>query len=220
MFVGDATRLCPAGSLVVAPFEFDRYHEVSERVYSILVEFASGQGRGGPLPLLPESVDEAYLELADGGRGHAARDPEEVAADIRSRIRAATGCEASVGIGPNMLLAKLATRRAKPAGQFRLRPADVEGFLQDVPVRELKGVGWAKAPRLAELGARRGWHPHLISPFTHPISFYFALSLMRARGTSPALLQQASLCCAPCKAGALRIERAQECVQPAYCSLF
>lgn len=167
MFVGDATRLCPGNSLVVAPFEFDRYHEVSETVYSILAGYASAcsntgsnaGAQGCPLRLLPVSVDEAYLELdmtSGHGHGQGGTDPESVSADIRARVRAETGgCEASVGIGPNMLLAKLATRKAKPAGQFRVggRPEDIEIFLRDIPVGDLPGVGYQTADKLRSLGA-------------------------------------------------------------------
>ncbi len=41
-------------------------------------------------------------------------------AALRADIAAATGCTASAGIGPNLLLARLATRRAKPDGQLRV----------------------------------------------------------------------------------------------------
>ena len=53
---------------------------------------------------------------------HTYGDPAEaLAARLRADIAAATGCTASAGIGPNMLVARLATRRAKPNGQFRVR---------------------------------------------------------------------------------------------------
>jgi putative intracellular protease/amidase len=47
-------------------------------------------------------------------------DPEALVAALRADIAAATGCTASAGIGPNLLLARLATRRAKPNGQLRV----------------------------------------------------------------------------------------------------
>jgi DNA repair protein REV1 len=49
----------------------------------------------------PLSCDEAYLDVTGLG------DPEEIAARVRSQIKAATGCPASVGIGPNPLVARL-----------------------------------------------------------------------------------------------------------------
>ena len=52
-------------------------------------------------------------------------DPELIASNLRSQIQADTGCTASAGIGPNMLLACLATKRAKPDGQFHINPVQV-----------------------------------------------------------------------------------------------
>lgn len=47
-------------------------------------------------------------------------EPEFLASTIRKEILETTGCSASAGIGGTMLMARLATRVAKPAGQFHL----------------------------------------------------------------------------------------------------
>ena len=67
----------------------------------------------------PVSCDEAYLDVTGLG------DPEVVAASIRQQIFDATGCTASAGIGPSMLVARLATKRGKPNGQFRIESNQV-----------------------------------------------------------------------------------------------
>lgn len=79
-------------------------------------------------------------------------DPEAIADTVRAEIHSATQCTASAGIGPNMLLAKLATRKAKPDGVFRLPAEQVDTFLHPLPVEELPGVGWSLHRRLAGLG--------------------------------------------------------------------
>lgn len=56
-------------------------------------------------------------------------DPQQLASRMRADIEAATGCTASAGIGPNLLLARLATRRAKPNGQFMVAAKDGRAFL-------------------------------------------------------------------------------------------
>eukprot|EP00198_Chlamydomonas_reinhardtii_P004670 XP_001694006.1 deoxycytidyl transferase [Chlamydomonas reinhardtii] len=72
---------------------------------------------------------------------HTYGDPAEaLAARLRADIAAATGCTASAGIGPNMLVARLATRRAKPNGQFRGCHTG------------LVGVGWSTADKLDKMG--------------------------------------------------------------------
>lgn len=70
----------------------------------------------------PVSCDEAYLDVTGLG------DPEEVAASIRQQIFEATGCTASAGIGPSMLVARLATKKGKPNGQFRIETSQVRFF--------------------------------------------------------------------------------------------
>ena len=67
----------------------------------------------------PVSCDEAYLDVTGLG------DPEQVASSIRQQIFDATGCTASAGIGPTMLVARLATKKGKPNGQYRIQPHQV-----------------------------------------------------------------------------------------------
>lgn len=56
------------------------------------------------------------------------------------------------GIGPNMLLARLATKQAKPNGQVLVTPDQARQLLGDLEVGELPGVGWSLRAKLAELG--------------------------------------------------------------------
>jgi hypothetical protein len=63
-----------------------------------------------------------------------------------------TECTASAGIGPNVLLARLATKYGKPNGQFRVRAIEALPFLGDLPVEELPGVGWSLRAKLADMG--------------------------------------------------------------------
>lgn len=90
------------------PYEFEAYHEVSEAVYRILLQQAA--------LVQPMSCDEAYVDVS------CCCDPEALADTLRHQIRDATRCNASVGIGPSILLAAMATKKAKPNGVFRVRP--------------------------------------------------------------------------------------------------
>lgn len=56
------------------------------------------------------------------------------------------------GIGPNMLLARLATKRAKPNGQAALNPDGARALLGDLEVDALPGVGWSLRNRLKDMG--------------------------------------------------------------------
>lgn len=137
MFMAHAKELCP--DLIVVPYHFDKYEEVSEQVYRILLKYSSC--------VQPVSCDEAFMDITGLG------DPEEIATLLRREIESTTGCTASAGIGSNMLLARLATKRAKPNGQwfFSSFQAAVD-YLHDLEVGDLPGVGWSTGKRLSESG--------------------------------------------------------------------
>ena len=65
-----------------------------------------------------------------------------------------TGCNVSVGIGSNILLAKVALRKAKPAGQFQLKPEEMLDFIGELEVQNLPGVAWSLGSKLEEIGIR------------------------------------------------------------------
>ena len=67
---------------------------------------------------------------------------------IRDDIRESLGITVSAGIGPNVLLARMATKKAKPNGQYSVDPQFAEQFIGNRPVKELPGVGWSTARRL------------------------------------------------------------------------
>lgn len=61
----------------------------------------------------------------------------------------------SAGIGPNMLLARIATQTAKPNGQALIKPDQARQFLADLEVDQLPGVGWSMRGKLADMGITR-----------------------------------------------------------------
>ena len=136
----EALRRCPQ-AVVVAP-RFKRYREVSNQVFEVFREFTD----------LVEglSLDEAFLDVTGStglfGSG------EDMAREIKKRIRERTGLTASVGVSHNKLLAKLASDMQKPDGLTRIRPQDVRTMLDPLPVGRLFGVGPKTATRLEEQG--------------------------------------------------------------------
>ncbi|CAM9675855.1 unnamed protein product [Scytosiphon promiscuus] len=159
MFMMQAKKLCP--ELIVLRYDFEAYTEASEKMYGVFLRHA-------PV-VMAVSCDEAFLELAEG------TDPMAAATQIRRRIFEETGCSASAGASNNMLLARylmcmpplmllltlqlflsafarIATKEAKPNGQFWL-PAEVAmRHIGPLPVQDLPGVGWKLRKRLNEEG--------------------------------------------------------------------
>jgi DNA polymerase-4 len=140
MPMAQARRLCPH-AIVVAP-DHDEYQAVSERVFDVLGAFTPR--------VETVSVDEAFVDIG-GLRRHLAT-PSEVGERIRAAIRARVGIPCSVGLGTTKLVAKMASRDAKPDGLLVV-PAGTElDYLHRKPVRSLWGVGEATHARLEELG--------------------------------------------------------------------
>lgn len=139
MSFGRARELCP--DITAIPYNFDLYKRLSMQFYGILLEYADD--------LQPVSVDEAILDVSARVKGmehggHGLQDQAlRLAEQIRDHVRRETSCEVSIGCSHNILLARLATRRAKPASAFHLLPADVPAFLSDLDVGDLPGVGWS-----------------------------------------------------------------------------
>src|SRR5690606_37563167 len=101
------------------------------------------------------SLDEAYLDFSGTERLY----PVSLlpaAERIRDEIRAATELDCSIGIGPNRMVAKLASDHAKPRGLMEVRAGWEEGFLAGLELRALPGVGPRTAARWAGRGLTRG----------------------------------------------------------------
>lgn len=140
MSSAQARRLCPHA--VCAPPDFDAYTEVSDGIVAILETFTAR--------VECASIDEAYLDLtgAERSTGTAVRVGER----LRAIVHDEQGISCSVGIGPNKLVAKMATNAAKPDGLREVAPHEVLGFLHPQPVENLVGVGESTAARLRPLG--------------------------------------------------------------------
>ena len=91
------------------------------------------------------SCDEAFIDVTDYDDADLKNDifmadrAQKIASKIREEIREVTRCNASVGISFNMLLARMATHKAKPNNQFIITDRDVLTFMNDAPVTDLPG---------------------------------------------------------------------------------
>jgi DNA polymerase IV len=145
-----ARQLCPHAVFVDG--HFSRYAAVSATLRTILESVT---------PLVePIGLDEAFLDV--GGALRLLGAPAEIGALLRERVRLELDLDCSVGAGRSKLVAKLASRAAKPKagrsgktpgrGVVVVEPADERAFLHPMPVEGLWGVGPATAKRLHDLG--------------------------------------------------------------------
>ncbi|XP_066144845.1 DNA repair protein Rev1 [Euwallacea fornicatus] len=141
MFMGQAIKLCP--NLKTLPYDFEGYKEVSNTLYHTVASYT--------LDIEAVSCDEMYVDvkqvLQDTGLT-----VQEWATHIRTEIMDITGCPCSTGFGANRLQARVATRKAKPAGQYYLEPDNVEVYMSEISLADLPGVGRATLAKLAHLG--------------------------------------------------------------------
>ena len=137
-----AQRLCP--DAIFVPPRFEVYRAVSGQIRAIFHEATE--------LVEPLSLDEAYLDVTENRMEEPLAG--KIALHLKRRILADTGLVASAGVGPNKLVAKLASDHDKPDGFVVVPPRDVEAFLRDLPVRRLWGVGPKTAERLEAMGIR------------------------------------------------------------------
>ncbi|HKV73341.1 MAG TPA: DNA polymerase IV [Gemmatimonadales bacterium] len=141
MPTAQAARLCPEATFFQGDFSY--YTEASQAVRTVLK-------RHSPTVVMA-SLDEAYLDFGGTERLFPVSLLES-AAKIRDDVRADTGLDCSIGIGPNRMIAKLASDAAKPRGLMEVRTGWEEGFLAGLPLRALPGVGPKTAERWAAFG--------------------------------------------------------------------
>ncbi len=135
-----ARRLCPH-AIFIKP-DFPRYARESEAIFTLFREYT---------PVVQTvALDEAYLDVSD----HLGAFPTAtaLAKDIRRRVREERRLAVSIGVGPNRLVAKIASDFGKPDGLTVVPPPKVLDFLAPLAVRRLHGVGPATERALVEMG--------------------------------------------------------------------
>ncbi|MFC1364570.1 MAG: DNA polymerase IV, partial [gamma proteobacterium symbiont of Ctena orbiculata] len=143
MPISEAFRRLPPETIYLRP-DIARYGEVSRRIMTALEAIS---------PLVEKvSVDEAFLDIS--GMERLIGPPERIGHRAKAVIHEAVGLTASVGIGPNRLIAKLASDYQKPDGLTLVMADQVEAFLDPQPLTVLRGLGAKSAPLLQRLGLR------------------------------------------------------------------
>ena len=143
MFLGRALTLCP--QLVTVPYEFAEYHAASYELYRLLVE---------KTPFVEVvSCDEAFLDIVELVDATDEENIESFVKELRTDILNSIGCTVSAGIGPNKLVARMATRKGKPDGQYIcLGNEKIAEYLKMQPIEHLPGIGYSTAQKLSAQG--------------------------------------------------------------------
>jgi DNA polymerase-4 len=137
-----AKRNCPRA--IIVPVRGRRYRQVSRMVFDVFDSYT---------PLVqPLSIDEAFLDMT--GTRRLMGSPRDVAMRLKRDIQDATGLTGSVGIAPNMFLAKLASDIDKPDALTIVTADMIDTWLPTLPIEKLWGVGPSMAHKLHAMGLR------------------------------------------------------------------
>jgi len=135
-----ARALCP-GAVFVEP-RFSAYVEASRALFRIFERTAPAvEGL---------SLEEAFLDVS--GLERISGTPREIAQRLRREVSEEVGLTVTVGVARTKVLAKMASRAAKPDGLLEITPERVTDFLEPLPVEAVWGVGAVTAERLHAWG--------------------------------------------------------------------
>lgn len=138
--VSKAFALCPKG--IFLPGRMRRYSEISDKIMEILKGFT---------PQIEQiSVDEAFLDIS--GCQRLFGEPLDIARKIKGAIKHQLYLTASIGMGSNKLVAKIASDLQKPDGLVIVPEGGERDFLAPMPAGKLWGVGPKTADRLKQMG--------------------------------------------------------------------
>ncbi|ALA60487.1 DNA polymerase IV [Nitrospira moscoviensis] len=139
--LSEAARRAGKPPVTFVSVDMAKYARVSDAVLGIMRRF---------IPLVePASIDEAYGDVSATGSYEEA---ERLCRELKQAIRTEQRLTASVGIGPNKLIAKIASGLRKPDGLTVVREAEAEAFLEPLSVRAIPGIGPKTERHLARQG--------------------------------------------------------------------
>jgi DNA polymerase-4 len=138
----EARKICPGAITVVG--DMHKYAGSSRNIQEILLRFTA--------LVEPYSIDECFLDATSLCRnGKTAKD---IAMEIKRLIKDELHLLCSIGIGPNKVVSKLASKMQKPDGLVEICKADIPRVFENIPVEKLQGVGIGRkiSEKLKSLG--------------------------------------------------------------------
>jgi len=139
--LSEARRVCPG--VVILDGSEAVYRAFAEKTFGLCAELS---------PIMETFLDEAFLDLS--GTERLFGDLFACAARWKERVRAEVGLPVTIGLGPNRMVAKIASKSVKPDGLRWIAAGDVESVLPGLPIDRLPGVGHAIGAELAKLNVR------------------------------------------------------------------
>ena len=138
--IWQAKRKCP--NLVLVVPHHDQYEEISEQINRIYGEYTD--------LVEPFSIDESWLDVT--GSLHKFGSGQQIADELRRRVREEIGITISIGVSFNKIFAKLGSDYKKPDATTCITRENYQNILWPLPARDMMGVGKTTADHLARMG--------------------------------------------------------------------
>ena len=138
--ISRAWKLCPEA--VYLPPNFPLYIKVSNEIMQIAQRYADKFEQWG--------IDEAFLDVSTRVENYA--EAAALAQQLKREVKEKENLICSIGVGPNKLIAKVASDYQKPDGLTIVKEAEAEAFLAPLPVRRLLWVGRKTEAKLKKMG--------------------------------------------------------------------
>jgi DNA polymerase IV (DinB-like DNA polymerase) len=142
MPISKAWQLCPEA--VYLPVNYELYARVSNEIMGILRGYSDKFEQWG--------IDEAFLDITSRVKDYA--EAEALARQMKNEICAKQKLTCSIGVGPNKIVAKVASDFQKPDGLTIVKEEEAEKFLAPLSVRKLLWIGRKTEQKLDALGIK------------------------------------------------------------------
>lgn len=139
MPIAEAQKLCR--DLIVVPGHYSWYEELSKEFIGIIKSYTDDVEQA--------SIDECYADMTEPIMHYSK--PLDLAWKVQKQILNELGLPCSIGVGPNLFLAKMASDMKKPLGITVLRIREVPEKLWPLPISDMRGIGSKTVPSLLDL---------------------------------------------------------------------
>lgn len=141
MSLHEIQKVCP--DVIIMPSDYESYSLYSKRMYEIVRRYTS--------EIEEYSIDECFADVT-GLRRPLHKSYIQIAEAIKHDLESELGITFSMGLAPNKVLAKVASKWNKPSGLTVIRGREIETFLRDLPVGNLWGIGPQTTAYLGKYG--------------------------------------------------------------------
>ncbi len=137
--ISRAWKLCPEAIYLLPNFPL--YIKISNEIMQIARSYADKFEQWG--------IDEGFLDVSTRVKNYA--EAAVLAKKLKCEVKEKENLTCSIGVGPNKLIAKIASDYQKPDGLMVVKEDEAEVFLAPLPVRKLLWVGRKTEAKLKKM---------------------------------------------------------------------